>query len=214
MMLARTWRASLVIAVALASSAPGLRAQEPQERRDGQGWWRWAAAEVLAGEEVRTTRGQRFVIDRRGAEDEGIPAFCRTGEGHPVFGRDWCIDKGFGLGRNSWRRGGLGDIIFRGDRRHDDASLDRPALEEILGGVILGRMLARSDVGDDAGRLTGRWLELEDRGARVLQLRAGDRPVAELTDLDQDGIVDVALWNAPEGEAEGTEERGAAHRRP
>jgi hypothetical protein len=29
---------------------------------------------------------------------EGIPAFCRTGEGHPVFGRRWCIEKGFGLG--------------------------------------------------------------------------------------------------------------------
>ena len=64
------------------------------------------------------------------------PAFCRSGEGHPVFGRRWCLEKGFGLGDRNRRfldRGGIvlgdrdgaividrdGDIIFR-PRRLDD----------------------------------------------------------------------------------------------
>lgn len=219
----------LGLATCAAATLVVVAPAQAQEADDAEGWWRWAVAEVLAGEEIRTTRGERIVIDRRGRddpddrydrddrdddyydrrdrEDEGIPAFCRTGEGHPVFGRDWCIDKGFGLGRNTWRRGDLGNVIFRGDRRYDDRILDRPGLEEILGGIILGRLLARSDA-DDAGRLTGRWLELEDRGARVLQVRAGNQPLAELTDLDGDGRVDVSLWNAPEGD-DADADRGA-----
>lgn len=32
------------------------------------------------------------------ADHDDTPAFCRTGEGHPVFGPRWCVDKGFGLG--------------------------------------------------------------------------------------------------------------------
>src|SRR6185437_15155028 len=29
------------------------------------------------------------------------PAFCRNGQGHPKFGREWCVDHGFPLG-NEW----------------------------------------------------------------------------------------------------------------
>src|SRR5687768_16589622 len=29
---------------------------------------------------------------------DGSPAFCRSGAGHPNWGRQWCVDKGFGLG--------------------------------------------------------------------------------------------------------------------
>lgn len=34
---------------------------------------------------------------QKGKNGKG-PAFCRNGEGHPVHGRQWCRDKGFGLG--------------------------------------------------------------------------------------------------------------------
>ena len=27
----------------------------------------------------------------------GAPSFCRSGAGHPNWGRQWCLDKGFGL---------------------------------------------------------------------------------------------------------------------
>lgn len=40
------------------------------------------------------------VEDRRGRDDdrrsrERAPAFCRSGQGHPVFGMDWCYDRGY-----------------------------------------------------------------------------------------------------------------------
>jgi hypothetical protein len=27
------------------------------------------------------------------------PSFCRSGAGHPVWGLQWCLDKGYGIGR-------------------------------------------------------------------------------------------------------------------
>ncbi|HUE95285.1 MAG TPA: hypothetical protein VMN39_01410 [Longimicrobiaceae bacterium] len=45
------------------------------------------------------------------------PPFCRNGQGHPVHGRQWCYDRGFGTGSS------VGDIIFD-DRRSDNRSLD------------------------------------------------------------------------------------------
>lgn len=41
--------------------------------------------------------GIEWCFDRR-MRDERIPAFCRTGEGHPEFGRRWCLERGYGLG--------------------------------------------------------------------------------------------------------------------
>jgi hypothetical protein len=76
--------------------------------------------------DVRNQRGiERPELIRRGdnvrvtprAQDRGrgnAPAFCRSGEGHPVHGRQWCRDKGFGLGSNL--------PIY--DRRVDDRRID------------------------------------------------------------------------------------------
>jgi hypothetical protein len=36
------------------------------------------------------------------------PSFCRSGAGHPVFGIQWCLQKGYGIGRP-------GAVILRGD---------------------------------------------------------------------------------------------------
>lgn len=44
---------------------------------------------------------QRVRANRRG----NAPKFCRTGAGHPVHGRRWCVEKGFGLGDR-------GDVFF------------------------------------------------------------------------------------------------------
>ena len=49
------------------------------------------------------------------------PSFCRSGAGHPVHGRRWCLRKGFGLGRDvtidTRRRGRTrqGDIVIGRD---------------------------------------------------------------------------------------------------
>lgn len=44
----------------------------------------------------------------RANDRAGAPAFCRSGAGHPVHGRRWCLDKGFGLGDRD-------DVFFEGD---------------------------------------------------------------------------------------------------
>lgn len=49
---------------------------------------------------------RRYDARRRG---QG-PAFCRSGAGHPVHGREWCLQKGFGLGD-------FDDVFFLDDDR-------------------------------------------------------------------------------------------------
>lgn len=113
------------------------------------------------------------------------PAFCRSGEGHPVHGRQWCRDKGFGLGREH-SRDIWGDIVYR-DRRYDNRRMGSSTLENILGSVVLGRFdsYGRSYYGNQS--LNGRWL---DSRASVLQLYMGSVPIARLVDTNRDGRVD------------------------
>ena len=77
---------------------------------------------------------ERFRLSRGGG-----PKFCRTGSGHPVFGRRWCLEKGFGLGDRDdvfWDDGRVifwddgrpvivRDRRFRSDRSPWEAVIDR-----------------------------------------------------------------------------------------
>ncbi|HEX6134106.1 MAG TPA: hypothetical protein VFZ24_09085 [Longimicrobiales bacterium] len=123
--------------------------------------------------------------DRYGSYKRNGPPFCRNGQGHPVHGRQWCRDKGYGLGRDRyddiW-----GDIVYR-DRRYDNRTMNRSILERVLGSVVLGRFdsYGRSYYG--SGSLNGRWL---DNRASVLQLYVGSTPIARLIDSNWDGRVD------------------------
>lgn len=131
--------------------------------------------------------------DKRG----GGPPFCRNGQGHPVHGRQWCREKGFGLGeRGRWERErGWQDIIFDQQRRRRSES------GTILGSDVLGDILDRRlqrrlaevqrRLGLTRAPLAGRWLERA--GARILQLRAGNQPLAELADTDGDRRIDAAF---------------------
>lgn len=60
-------------------------------------------------------RGEDVRIESRGDDRRG-PAFCRSGEGHPVHGRQWCYEKGFGIGS-----GVLLDRRGRTDTRRSDS---------------------------------------------------------------------------------------------
>lgn len=80
--------------------------------------------------------GERFRA-RRGRG----PAFCRSGAGHPVFGRRWCLEKGFGLGDRDDVFFEDGRVIFWDDdtpvivrdrRFRDDRSFWEMALDRIL----------------------------------------------------------------------------------
>lgn len=138
--------------------------------------------------------------ERRGRK--GGPKFCQSGAGHPVHGRQWCRDKGYALGTDRrvyrrdvyWQDRGWEDIILRAPRRTDrrGSVVDRGGLIDVLGDVVYRRLdLERRRLG---GRepLSGRWISPAG-GARVLQIRSGSVPVAELTDLDGDGRIDAAL---------------------
>jgi hypothetical protein len=50
------------------------------------------------------------------------PAFCRSGAGHPVFGREWCREKGWDANRDRDRAERDRD---RDDRDRDDRARDR-----------------------------------------------------------------------------------------
>lgn len=137
----------------------------------------------------RDSRDQWQIFERRNDRndryDRNGPAFCRNGQGHPVRGRQWCHDKGFGLGRDN-SRDIWGDIVFR-DRRYDTRPLSHSTLGNILGPLVLGRFdsYGRSYYGN--GSLNGRWL---DNRASVLQLFMGSTPIARLVDTNSDGRVD------------------------
>jgi hypothetical protein len=119
------------------------------------------------------------------------PAFCRSGEGHPVWGRQWCLDRGFGLGSRTgtiWSRGSIGDIIFRNpDYR---TRYDRVGLLDVLGAVVLNRLGLHSiGMGYDQP-LTGYWVA-DPSGPYLLRVNSGPYEVAEFYDGDRDNRPEV-----------------------
>jgi hypothetical protein len=164
------------------------------------GWWEWALPQVVE------VRGDQQIISlprgdqraRRGGRGSGgAPAFCRSGEGHPVFGRQWCRDKGFGLGGvlgPRWETRRWDDVVLRAPRGSErrPGTVGGGGLIDILGDVVYGRLVAEGSRLGAGGPLTGRWLAT-DGAAAVLQIRAGGVPLAELTDLTGDRRVDAIL---------------------
>ena len=69
------------------------------------------SAAVPASAFAQGNRNRERERERVEQRDNG-PAFCRTGAGHPVHGRQWCRDKGYGLGNE------------RADRRERDDRYD------------------------------------------------------------------------------------------
>jgi hypothetical protein len=139
-------------------------------------------------------RDRYDIFGRQQQQQQRGPAFCRSGEGHPVFGRQWCRDKGFGLGNDRGvldprrDRGTWEDIIFgpQRDRRYD-RDMNRSVLGDVLGAVMVGQL---ESYGRQfaSGPISGRWLP--DNRANVLQLSLGSTPFARLIDSNRDGRVD------------------------
>ncbi len=130
--------------------------------------------------------------DRDDDDREGSPAFCRSGAGHPVWGRQWCIDKGFRLGADSgirWGRAIELENVVLGPRSHT-GDLTRDVLLDVLGDVVFNRLAAHAITLGLVDPLVGRWA-VESTGRRVLIVNAGAAPVAELVDSDADGRADV-----------------------
>lgn len=121
------------------------------------------------------------------------PSFCRSGAGHPVWGRQWCLDKGFGLGSMSGLRWGVAtdanDILFQ---RVDRGTLARSVLLDVLGDVVFDRLGLHAITLGYTDPLTGVWLG-EDTGPRVLQITSGSIPIAEIVDNNRDNRADVLV---------------------
>jgi hypothetical protein len=115
-----------------------------------------------------------------------------------VHGRRWCLQKGFGLGGDRgygvrWERERWGDVVFGGAWYRTRAEYLEPrALRSVVGGRPYHRLdeLRRRMGVHDA--LVGRWVRPRN-GALVLQIRSGSLPIAELSDLNGDGRVDVVM---------------------
>lgn len=138
----------------------------------------------------------RWDVDRlRDETKEGSPSFCRSGAGHPVWGRQWCLDKGFGLGADNgylWGRATRADdIVFR---RGSTGSLVGDALVGLLGQTAFDRLALHAITLGFSDPISGRWLgEPTGTGPRVLLLQSGQRPVAEVVDLNGDDRADLML---------------------
>lgn len=178
------------------------------------GWWEWGAPGYLGVEahfrtgdhhrhayeydayDVRDRDRDRWDRDRH-RDRRAVPAFCRNGRGHPVHGRRWCRDR-FGYDRihvrRPWVRTRWDDAYFRIDRRHryGDRHVEAWELARIVGPLTHRRLVAHRDRMGFRGTLHGRWIEPRG-GGLVLQVRAGIHPLAELSDLNRDGRVDVTL---------------------
>ena len=127
-------------------------------------------------------------------DSEGSPAFCRSGAGHPNWGRQWCVDKGFGLGSQNDLRWGravsVQDVVLR--PRNTTGDLTRDVLASVLGDVVFNRLAAHALTLGLAEPLMGRWA-VEPSGRRVLLVNSGTVPVAEVVDSNKDDRADVLL---------------------
>lgn len=124
----------------------------------------------------------------------GAPSFCRSGHGHPVWGRQRCLDKGFGLAPQQDVRWGttrdIGDVVF--GRRPSSGILTRDALAGLLGNVAFDRLALHALTLGYTDPLTGRW-QSEAAGRDVLFVNSGRYPVAELVDSNRDQRGDLML---------------------
>jgi hypothetical protein len=151
--------------------------------------------EVLVDFDDDRELGNWKVVSEPFKDKKGAPSFCRSGSGHPVWGRQWCIDKGFGLGADGDRRWSRvldpSNVVIA---RRTTGDLTRDVLLDVLGSVVLNRLATHAVTLGYQDPLTGRWIgEQADTGPRVLLLTSGSRPVAEIVDLNRDDRADLLL---------------------
>ncbi len=77
--------------------------------------------------------------------NDGGPSFCRSGAGHPVFGLQWCLNKGYGIGRpGAWFL--RDDDLFLRDQTRVYVLRDRADdADRAFWGAVVGQILAQVD---------------------------------------------------------------------
>lgn len=123
----------------------------------------------------------------------GAPSFCRTGEGHPVWGRQWCLQKGFGLGdspKMQWAAArDIGDLRWVAPPA---GPLTRDALLNLIGPVAFDRLALHALTLGYTDPLTGVW-RTDASGPSLLLVNSGSYPIAELLDSNRDQRPDLML---------------------
>jgi hypothetical protein len=89
-------------------------------------------------DDVLRDRDRDVILVRNGQQGKNGngPPFCRNGQGHPVHGRQWCRDKGWGLGDGRVVR--RDDDVIWGSDRYPDRYPDRDG--RASGGGVLDRI--------------------------------------------------------------------------
>jgi hypothetical protein len=125
---------------------------------------------------------------------QGGPSFCRSGAGHPVWGRQWCLQKGFGLGTSpnlEWAAArDIGDLTFV--HPITTGTLTRDALLSLLGPVAFNRLALHALTLGYTDPLTGVW-RTDATGPNVLFVNSGQYPIAEVVDGNRDQRPDLML---------------------
>src|SRR2546423_10725060 len=123
----------------------------------------------------------------------GAPSFCRTGEGHPVWGHQWCLQKGFGLGDSPnvrWAAArNIGDLTWVAPVA---GPLTRDALLNLIGPVAFDRLALHALTLGYTDPLTGVW-RTDASGPSLLLVNSGSYPIAELLDSNRDQRPDLML---------------------
>jgi hypothetical protein len=162
--------------------------RDDRDQRDERSVW-----DVISGrgdrDDDRDDRDDDRFESRRSERGNG-PSFCRSGAGHPVFGWDWCRERGWDRSNSRypvrWERRPWDDVIFSKDPSR--STLDRRTLGEVLGDVVFGRIdTRRRELGSTAD-YAGRWVA--SSAGRELWISAGGVPLARLVDRDGDRRVD------------------------
>jgi hypothetical protein len=151
------------------------------------------AVGVPVSAQAQRTTSRTVVVRTSGKKG---PKYCQTGEGHPKFGPQWCIDHGFALGTVAeWERtSGLGLVTVQVPGRRAVTVVTEPQLTTLLGNRAWARLQADAHRMGYNSALTGRWL-FDRRGTPTLRITSGSDPVAELR-FDQNGRMEhAAYWH-------------------
>ena len=128
----------------------------------------------------------------RAREQPNAPPFCDSGAGHPLFGREWCHERGFRLG-DDWERARARNIAV--DRSMAARGpLDDAAIHQLFGAEFSERLLETRTALELKEPITTRWLSTPTGGS-ILVLVSGSTVLGELVDRDRDGLADV-VWLA------------------
>jgi hypothetical protein len=127
------------------------------------------------------------------------PSFCRSGAGHPVFGRQWCLDKGFGLGAETskirWGRANVSDIVFT-QQPTTEQLITTAVLRQVLGPTAFDRLAVQAATLGLVDPLTATWMG-QPNTSRILYVHSGTAPVAEFVDANRDGRAETMLVVLP-----------------